>query len=203
MRLLARGPTRARASSLDDGDDTDLVLAAQIDPDAFDRLYDRYDQPILTYCYYRLGTWEDAEDAAQQILTNAYANLPAFRSGRGSFRSWLFTIAHHEVANLKRTRARRPDAPFDAAYDVVDPGPPLDELAIAADRQGRARALLTQLSADQRQVVELRFAGMNDREISKILGRSPGAVRTVQARAVARLRELLGIRPTREGGDDE
>jgi RNA polymerase sigma-70 factor (ECF subfamily) len=186
-----------------DAGDADLILAAQRDPLAFDRLYDRYDQPILNYCYYRLGTWEDAEDAAQQIFTNAYANLRRFRAeDGGSFRSWLFTIAHHEVANRKRGSTRHPAAPLESAVTISDPGPTPEELAVAADRQGRVLALMSQLTADQRQVLELRFAGLTDVEIGVVLGRNPGAVRAVQARGVARLRELLGIRPTGKGGDD-
>jgi RNA polymerase sigma-70 factor (ECF subfamily) len=203
VRLLARKPTEGRAPPPADASDADLVRAAHADPLTFDRLYDRYDDSILTYCYYRLGTWEDAEDAAQQVFANAYARLGAFRDGPGSFRAWLFTIAHHEVANRKRGRARHPAAPFDAARDVADAGPTPEELAIAADHQGRALALLSHLSPDQRQVVEFRFAGLSDAEIGTVLGRSPGAVRAVQARAVARLRDLLGVRTTREGGGDD
>ena len=52
--------------------------------------------------------------------------------------------------------------------------------------------MLAQLSPDQRQVVELRLAGLRSNEIGDVLGRSRGAVDAIQARAVARLRELLG-----------
>lgn len=205
MRLLARRPVEVWEIPAADAGDADLVLAAQRDPLAFDRLYDRYDQPILNYCYYRLGTWEDAEDAAQQIFTNAYANLRRFRSGEGdpsgSFRSWLFTIAHHEVANRRRGSARHWAEPLESATDHSDPGPTPEELAVASDRQGRVRALISQLTADQRQVLELRLAGLTDVEIGAVLGRNPGAVRAVQARGVARLRELMGICPGK-GGDN-
>jgi RNA polymerase sigma-70 factor (ECF subfamily) len=61
-------------------------------------------------------------------------------------------------------------------------------------------ALVSQLSADQRRVVELRLAGLTDAEAGAVLGRTPGAVRAVQARAVARLRGLLGVRPGGTGG---
>ena len=206
MRLLARKLDEVRHAPPADAGDADLVLASLGDSLAFDRLHDRYGHAILNYCYYRLGTWEDAEDAAQQIFINAFANLRRFHDGRadsaGSFRSWLFTIAHHEVANRKRTRARHPDSPLDAAFDLSDPGPTPEELAIAADHQDRVRAHLADLSPDQRRVLELRLAGLTDVEIGAVIGRNPGAVRAVQARGVARLRELLGIRPTeRRGGD--
>src|SRR6185503_8343782 len=100
MRLLARRPSEGEGALADDACDADLVAVAQADPLAFDRLFARYDAPILNYCYYRLGSWEEAEDAAQEIFTTAYAGLPRFRDRdggpAGSFRSWLFTVAHHE-----------------------------------------------------------------------------------------------------------
>lgn len=189
---------RPRNASAPTAGDAALAAAARSDPLAFDLLFDRYADPVLNYCYYRLGAWEEAEDAAQQVFANAYAALARFdergADDLGSFRAWLFTIAHHEVANRRRGLARRAASPLDAATDAVDPGPSPEELAVAADNQGRVLALVSQLSIDQQRTLELRFAGLTDSEIGAVLGRSPGAVRAVQARAVARLRALLGVR---------
>jgi RNA polymerase sigma factor (sigma-70 family) len=172
--------------------DPELVAAAQADAAAFDQLFARYADPVLNYCYYRLGTWEEAEDATQQVFVNAYTSLHRFRGQEeSSFRSWLFTIAHHEVVNRGRASARRRGAPLDAAMDVTAAEPSPEELAIAAEQQGRVLALLNELSSDQRRVIELRLAGLTDGEIGQVLARSPGAVRAVQARAVANLRALL------------
>ena len=187
-------------------DDRELLAAAQATPVGFDLLFERYGDPVLNYCYYRLGTWEEAEDAAQQVFANAFAAIGRFRdrdSGSGgSVRSWLFTIAHHEVANRRRAVTRHPNTPLDAISDLIDPGPSPEELAVAADRQGRVLGLISQLSRDQRQTVELRLAGLNDREIATVLGKSPGAVRVTQTRAIARLRGLLGgDRAEREARD--
>jgi RNA polymerase sigma factor (sigma-70 family) len=205
-RLLRR-PNEIEKEPLGAACDGALVLAAQIDALAFDRLYERYEAPILNYCYYRLGAWPEAEDAAQQIFTNAFAGLAKFHlrteETTGSFRSWLFTIAHHEVANRKRGYVRHPQASLVAAAEISAPGPSLEELAVTADDHQRVLALLSQLSIDQRQVVELRFAGLTDIEIGSVLGRNPGAVRAVQARAVVRLRELLGVRPTAKGDGND
>ncbi len=206
------GRSGARPSGVRDApsgasDDAALVAAAQTDPRAFDQLFDRYGDPVLNYCYYRLGTWEEAEDAAQQVFANAYAGLARFRNRDratdpgGSFRSWLFTIAHHEVANRRRGYARHPAMSLDLATEAFDLGPSPEELAVAADHQGRVLALVSQLSVDQRRALELRLAGLTDTEIGAVLGRTPGAVRAVQARAVARLRGLLGVRGEAEASD--
>jgi RNA polymerase sigma-70 factor (ECF subfamily) len=175
-------------------DDRELLAAAQANPAAFDRLFDRFGDPVLNYCYYRLGTWDEAEDAAQQVFSNAFAALHRFRQRNdapGNVRSWLFTIAHHEVANRRRSLMRRLLTPLDTAAGLVDRGPSPEELAVAKDNQGRARAMLERLPRDQRRVVELRLAGLTDTEIATVLGKSPGAVRVAQSRAVARLRSFL------------
>ena len=166
------------------------VALTPADPLAFDDLYARFADPILNYCYYRLGTWEEAEDAAQQIFVNAYRALPRFQVRDSSLRSWLFSVAHNEVANRHRYRARHRTLPLTEAAGLFDPAPLPEDLAVMADHQQRIHVLLASLSEDQRRVVELRLAGLRDGEIAAVLGRSPGAVRGVQARAVARLREL-------------
>lgn len=173
-------------------------------PPDVERLFEQLGDAVLTYCYYRLGTWEEAEDAAQHVFLKAFAALHRFHDrgeGQGdSVRSWLFTIAHHEVANRHRAHSRHPQASLEAAFDLADPGPTPEELAVAADRQGRVLSLISQLSRDQRQVVELRLAGLTDLEIATVLGRSHGAVRATQCRAVARLRGLMGIGASARGG---
>ena len=51
--------------------DLALLQAAPVDQYRFDQLFDQYGDSVLNYCYYRLGTWEEAEDAAQQVFVNA------------------------------------------------------------------------------------------------------------------------------------
>jgi RNA polymerase sigma-70 factor (ECF subfamily) len=194
LRVWQHGGTAWSERVADDPDST-LVAAAQATPAAFERLVARYDAPLLNYCFYRLGSWEEAEDAAQEVLTRAFQALPRFRADiEGAFRSWLFTIAHHEVSNRRRGIALRASAARVLDDAMADSGPGPEEMAIAADHQGWVLSLLAQLSADQRQVVSFRLAGLTATEIGTVLGRRPGAVRAIQARAMARLRDLLGVR---------
>ena len=92
----------------DAASDATLVAVAQRNLEAFTTLYERYADPVLNYCYHRLGTWAEAEDAAQQVFLHVYTALGRFRDREGSFRSWLFTVAHHEVANRQRGQRRHP-----------------------------------------------------------------------------------------------
>lgn len=182
----------------DAGDDDVLVVAAQRDPRAFAPLYARYADPVYRYCWRRLGDPDAAADATSLVFTKALAALPRYRAG--SFRSWLFAIAHNAVVDGVRTS--RQHAALDPMFDPVDPTPGPEELAIAGDAGRQVRALLASLTNDQRHVVELRLAGLTDREIAAALERNLPAVRMLQTRAVARLRTLIGPGAT-AGGDDD
>lgn len=170
-------------------DDEALVARAQADPGAFAPLYRRYAEPIYGYCYRRLGTRELAEDATSQVFTKALAALPRYRGEAGGFRPWIFTIAHHVVADIYRRR--RPTAPLDDAWQLADSGRSPEDEVIAADDARNVRRLLSQLTPDQRDVVELRLNGLTGVEIAEVLGKRPGSVRAAQFRAYQRLRELL------------
>lgn len=163
------------------------VALAQRDPAAFAPLYQAYIDPIYGYCYRRLGAREAAEDATSLVFERALRSLASFRGG--SFRAWLFTIAHNVVTDTYRRKGAR--APFDEALDVVDPAPPPEQVALVADERRLLATALTLLPADQRQVIELRLSGVSSVEIAEILDRSPQAVRALQLRATRRLQALL------------
>ncbi len=185
-----------RATETDEASDDALVALALVDRQAFGHLYDRYVGLVYSYCYRRLGTREDAEDATSLIFTRALAALPTQRGA--SVRSWLFAIAHNAVLNACRDASV--DRPLDAILGVVDRSPSPDDLAMATERRGSVARALTLLPNDQRRVVELRLAGLTGPEVAATLGRSHDSVRTAQRRALAQLRVLLGITPTDEEG---
>src|SRR5215213_8508882 len=85
-------------------DDADLVRAAQADPRAFEPLHLRYRDRIINYCFYRLAGRTDVDDAASAIFVNALYAPPSFQNRDGSFRSWLFRIAHNEVVDRQKQR---------------------------------------------------------------------------------------------------
>ena len=187
----ARGETAAEPAGEDGASDADLAARAIADREAFAALYLRYVEPVYRYCYHRLGDWASAEDATSQIFTRALAGLPHYRE-RGSFRSWLFAIAHNVVTDLAR-RSRRTGVNYSPPLpiDLVDPAPSPDDDVAAALTADRLDAALASLPAAQRRVLELRLSGLSSPEVAGVLGRSPTAVRSLQFRAVERLRRLL------------
>ena len=164
-----------------------LVAAALTDRAAFTPLYRRYVGPVYGYCYHRLGGREAAEDATGRVFNKALPGLPGLNGG--SFRGWLFTIAHHEIAGAYRSRIA--EAPLEAAAELVDPTPSPEDQAESAEARRELLAALDCLPPDQRLIVELRLAGLTSAEISQVVGRTRGAVDVAHSRAVGRLRSLM------------
>ena len=175
------------------GPDPDLadVRAAQDDRAAFAALYRRYLDPVYGYCFYLLGDHHDAEDATERTFLAALAALDRYRDEGATFRSWLFRIAHNQLANVLRARSRRQVDRLDAVPEPAARDDPAGMAGLAEDSR-RLRAAVASLSSDRRQVIALRFVdGLTAREIGTVLGRSEGAVRVLQHRALRELAILL------------
>jgi RNA polymerase sigma-70 factor, ECF subfamily len=174
--------------------DPDLpdVRAAQRDRAAFGALYRRYLDRVYRYCFYLLGDHHDAEDVTERTFMAALAAIDRYRDEGATFRSWLFRIAHNQLANALRSRGRRHATWLD---DVAEPAVDDDPAGVIgqAEESRRLRRALDALPDDRRQVVILRFAdGLTAREIGAVLGRSEGAVRVLQHRALRQLADMLG-----------
>jgi RNA polymerase sigma-70 factor (ECF subfamily) len=183
------GLTRAKPPPA--ADEAALAERARHDPQAFETLYLHYLDPVYRYCYRRLGNREQAEDATSQVFIKAFAAIATHRSG--AFRSWLFTIAHNVV--IDAYRRQRPTQPLDAASDPPDDALTPEEAVLTSDEGRALRAMFHKLTDDQRSVMELRLTGLTGVEIAQTLGRSHGSVKTIQFRAMTRLRVLLSATP--------
>jgi RNA polymerase sigma-70 factor (ECF subfamily) len=170
-------------------DDATLVAQALQDRRAFTLLYHRYVSPVYRYCYRRLGSREAAEDATSLVFLKALAALPRYREN--SFRAWIFVIAHNVV--MDDHRASLTAQSYRIPIEMVDHSPTPEERVIAEEDGHAIRGLLARLSPDQRNLLELRLAGLTDAEIARVLGHSHGAIRTAQYRTMVRLRALLGV----------
>lgn len=126
-----------------------------------------------------------------RTFEKAFTALPSCRDDQ--FRAWLFTLARNVVTDA--LRERHPTSPLDEATSVFDRAPlPFDQ-AQANESHLRVHALLSRLPYGQRQIVELRLAGLTGAEIARVLGRTHVAVRVSQLRAYQRLRQILETEP--------
>jgi RNA polymerase sigma-70 factor (ECF subfamily) len=178
--------------------DPDLadVRAAQRDRAAFGGLYRRYVDRVYGYCFYLLGDHHDAEDVTERTFVAALAAIDEYRDEGAMFRAWLFRIAHNQLANALRSRQRQRAASLDAVAEPASHADPAGLVSLAEDARG-LRLALERLPDDRRQVVILRFVDcLSAREIGAVIGRSEGAVRVLQHRALRELAEILAT-----GGD--
>lgn len=136
--------------------------------------------------YLRVQGAVDPEDLTSDVLYKALTGLARFDGDEARFRSWVFTIAHNSLVDERRRVARRPVV-TEAEVDVV--GGNAEEDALRRLGTERVRRLCAQLPPDQRDVLLLRMAaGMTLEETATALGKSVGAVKALQHRAVEALR---------------
>jgi RNA polymerase sigma-70 factor, ECF subfamily len=83
-----------------------LRRAGAGDDGAFEELVAGYRSELRAHCYRMLGSVQDAEDAVQNAMLRAWRGLESFE-GRGSVRSWLYSIATNAALDMTRNRSRR------------------------------------------------------------------------------------------------
>ncbi len=119
-------------------------------------LISRYESAMYQYGLRMTGNSHDAADLMQEIFISVFRSLACFK-GEGSFKSWLYRIAHCRCVELYRKR--RPHADIDDVPAAVSEAP-YPEMQLNSNRESRALAQAMQtLSLSQKAVVELKFFG--------------------------------------------
>jgi RNA polymerase sigma factor (sigma-70 family) len=171
-------------------DEAQQIAAAQRDPRQFNRLYDRYVQPVYRYLFSRLGNPQEAEDLTSQTFLKALEVFPRYRHN-GHFAAWLFSIARSKLVDHWRA-ARN----LGAAPDETLPGEFVDPLqqVIETERVQALRQLVAQLPEDDQELLRLRFtAGLSFGEVATLLGRSEDAVKKAVYRLLARIQNQMEV----------
>ena len=168
--------------------DTDLVSRAREgDSAAFDELVEKYTPRLYGLVYHMTSNHEDTNDLLQDIFAKAYRSLKRFQ-GKSTFYTWIYSISVNMTLNFlkKRNRQRKfslddvdlniqNDADFIESTSKTDPVKEVNILEL----QERLNSAMQALSEDHRAVVTMfDIMGMPHNEISKILGVSPGTVRS-------------------------
>ena len=170
-----------------DTEDRLLVEAAQRDPARFGDLYEIHFERIYAFIARHVHNRDTAEDLTSDVFHKALANLRNYEWRGAPFAAWLMRIAANAVADQSK-RAAREVAGLEDPVDVsVQP-----DLA-AAEYHARLFRLVHQLPDDQRRVIFERFVGQKSvRDIAQQLGRTEGAVKQLQFRALENLRSQMG-----------
>jgi RNA polymerase sigma-70 factor (ECF subfamily) len=160
-----------------------LIEAAQKDPRRFAELYERNFERVYAFVARRVLDRHDAEDVTAEVFQHALAHLDRFEWRGVPFAVWLFRIASNAITDRHRSRA-----PLDPAPGDFDPSHwPDIERRVALFR------LVDDLPADQRSVIIKRFVEERSiRDIAEEFGRSEGAIKQLQFRALETLRARVG-----------
>jgi RNA polymerase sigma-70 factor (ECF subfamily) len=142
--------------------------------------------------YLRAQGVDEPEDLLGDVFLQVTRDLERFRGDAAQARRWVFAIAHNRMVDHHRRRRRRPrTVPASSAPEPVDDGD-LDEHLVDPDLV----AALARLTRDQRDVVVLRFvADLSVADVAHLLRRRTGAVKALQARALANLGVALADPP--------
>ncbi len=177
-----------------------LIKAAQSDPARFADIYENYFELVYGYIARRVRNRAEAEDLTGEVFHKALAGLPRFKWRGAPFAAWLFRIASNMIADRSKRAAR--EVPFDesgaTARDAsaqVTRGADKSQQKDLEESERRALLfrLVDELAQDQGRVLVMRFAEEKSiREIALGLGRSEGAVKQLQFRALENLRAKLG-----------
>jgi RNA polymerase sigma-70 factor (ECF subfamily) len=174
-----------------------VELARSGDAEAFGLLYDHYHLSVYRFIYYRVGSVQLAEDLTSETFLRALRSMGSFRWQGKDFGAWLVTIARNLTADhFKAGRTRLEQTTEDMSlHDGWTEGP--DSAVLAALTNDALLAALKELPHEQQECLIMRFLqGLSIAETAKVLGRSAGAVKQLQLRAVRNLAKLLpdGVR---------
>lgn len=175
--------------------DTDqaLLAARQFEPHFLAELHDRYYPVVYRYVRYRLDDEGVCEDIAAEVFLRLVDALQRKQVQIQNPRAWLLGTASHLVNDHLRARYHHPLTPLDD-LEIVDHDAP--EAAIEQKlRRQSIREAIQRLTDDQQHVLALRFAEeCSLEETAEVMGKTVGAVKTLQFRALGALRRILSMK---------
>lgn len=174
-----------------------LVARAQSNPEAFGQLYDLYVDRVYAFAVRRLGSRAEAEDVTADTMLAAMANLGRFAWKRGGFGAWVFRIARNRCIDALTNRRRHvplhadPNPTHETGATHGPEAP--DEVLVAREQHELIRSLVARLPDPQREAVLLKYsAGLSNKDIAAVTGRTQTAVSSLLNRSVSKLRKQWG-----------
>jgi RNA polymerase sigma-70 factor (ECF subfamily) len=174
-----------------DGEEKLITSAVTGDSSAFGELYDHYQPMIYRFVAVKVSRREEAEDITHQVFMSAWQNIKSYEHRGHPFSSWLYRIARNQVVDFYRSRRN------DVALDSIDPeyfvAPASADFSIPLKLEMEVvRQAMHQMKSDYQDVIILRFIeDLSLRETADALGKTEGAVKLMQHRAMNELKKLL------------
>lgn len=168
-----------------------IQKAQQGDRQAFGKLYDNHLPRIYRFVLLKVGRKQDAEDITHQVFMSAWERIGQYEFQGFPFSSWLYRIASNAVIDHYRTARHHEDistVPEEVLGTIDDTSNALDTAATFAS----VRTALTKLDHDYQSVLIMKFIDeRSNKEIAAALGKSEGAVRVIQHRALKQLKQHI------------
>ena len=173
---------------------------SQSDPQALQRLYDRYSPRVFAFCLRSLRNRAEAEDLVIEIFWELWRRQERYDQTRSSPLTYLMKVTRSRVIDRLRSLRSRSSVESSSAASqhgvedgrAADGGGPLDQMA-GAEAGAQVRDALNRLSPDQRKALEMAyFDAMSYSEVADSLGQPLGTVKSRIRQALAQLREMLG-----------
>lgn len=167
--------------------------ASRLDVSAFGDLYRLLSPQVLRFVESRVSGRQEAEDLTNTIFEKAFGAMGRYQPSPAQFSTWLYTIAQNTVIDhYRRRRLPGLDEPQTDLTAVTDPGEGPEGYVLADEQRRRLYQALLQLTPEQRQVIGCRFFfNLPVNEVAGMMGKTEGAIKALQFRALERLRQQL------------
>ncbi len=168
-----------------------IAKALQGNKRAWMNLLKRYETQIYHYGVRMTGTHEDALDLMQEVFISVFRNLTNYR-GEGSFRGWLFKIAHYRC--IEYYRRKKPNQALEDSPEIESTDADLESALSASQNANQLVDAMQKLPLSQKAVVELKFFGQfTFEEIAEQLGISSNTAKSQLYSALSKLKTLLEV----------
>ncbi len=199
----AKGPSAWREHPDAERVEALVELAQRGDAEAFGQLYDMYVDTVYRYVYVRVGDQQLAEDVTSETFLRALRRLDSFTWQGRDIAAWFVTIARNLIADHRKSSRFRLEVATDELVGLDDgrrqtptggAAPPAPEaVALARARNTRLVEAIRTLKPEQQECIALRFfQEFSVAETALAMGRSQGAIKQLQLRAVRALAAALG-----------
>jgi RNA polymerase sigma-70 factor (ECF subfamily) len=167
-----------------------LAGVRRLDPQSLAQTHDKYYPAIFRYIAYKVGNQETAEDLASEVFVRLLDAVRDRHAPQKTLRGWLYSVASHIVNDYHRKQYRTQEVGLMETLES-DVSSPAEQFLKKQTLEALSEAL-KELTKEQQDVIALRFGyEMPIKEVAEVIGKSEGAVKQLQARAVASLARMM------------
>lgn len=172
-------------------DDALLIKRAKEgEPAAFAEIYTRHHDAVYAYVYFRVNDARLAEDLAGEVFVRMVEKIDGFTYRGRPILAWLYTIARNLLVDHQRQRAKANHQPLDERLVAGEAGP--EEITTQNLTRDCLARCLRHLTEDQQLVILHKLLeGRSNAEVADLLGKTEGAIKSLQHRALASLRRAV------------